>query len=626
MRAAVVVATRELRDRSRFLIIAAGMAFVPFIAGWTLRDHRQIGMAAVAGFLALAYSGVVALMLGISTIGGELTEKRLSFLFARPLSPAAMWGGKAAAALVISLGAFAIIVLPTWLFAHGGWSDMWSERGGAPTTPLYPIVLCTVLFFGGHAVSTMVRSRSARLALDFAFCGLTLFAVVALVRPILGGGAGHTAIQFLIAIGLALLALLAVAPVWQLARGRIDPRRNHAALSTVLWSGVAVILAVAAAYVLWVTSPPLSALTEIYALNQSPTGAWVFVAGQATERGRYPVSYLIQSATGERERLEMPVLGPYAFSPDGRMLVWLENTSVLGELDSKNGDMRERLESAERRKATGAYRLYMRRLEPGAKQVATPLIVPMPGIVQLSDDGSRIAMSVGQRLEVYDVANGRLLAAAQRSGDGYAVTIVFAGPDVVRIVEYRVAPPKIVRISSLDVVRRNLTTVERPAPEKYAAVGFSGDGSRMYLGDESTVLDPGSGAVLARLPIQPETRDAGAMLRDGSLIVTRDSKLFHITADGQIAAEIPIPMPAGHVAGQVGASKILLEGRRGVVIVDLAAKKVSVSPGDVYGPILSLSRSVVPQFTDNATFVGIGRGRKFLLWDARTGAKRPFPG
>ena len=260
MNAAILIATRELRDRSRLFVIALGIALIPFLAALALRQDRQTAMAVVAGILALAYSGVVALMLGVSTIGGELTEKRLGFLFARPLSPVAMWAGKATAALVICLGAFAIIVLPTWLFAHEAWSDLSSERGGGMTA-LRVAGLCAALFFGGHVASTISRSRSARVGLDVAFSVMTLFAVFALLRPLLLVDAGETATSFLIAIGVAVLAVFAVAPVWQLARGRIDPRRNHAALSTVLWSGVAIVLAVAAACVLWLTSAPLSAMS-----------------------------------------------------------------------------------------------------------------------------------------------------------------------------------------------------------------------------------------------------------------------------------------------------------------------------------------------------------------------------
>ncbi|HEV7764596.1 MAG TPA: hypothetical protein VGQ76_06320 [Thermoanaerobaculia bacterium] len=293
MNAAIAIASRELRDRSRLFLIAAVMAVVPFLAALTLREQRQTGIAIVAGFLAVVYSGVLALILGISTIGRELSEKRAAFLFSTPVSPASMWFGKTAAALLICLGAFAIILLPTFLLAHEGSVDTWSSRGA-----LYAIVLCTALFLGGHVASTMFRSRSARIALDVAFLAMTLLAIAALFRPLLRVGAGDVALKLAIAMGSALLATLVLAPVWQLARGRIDPNRNHAALSTVIWSSVAVVLAVAAAYVLWVISPPLSALSGLHALDQSSNGEWAFVSGPTHGRGSFVASYLINTKTG----------------------------------------------------------------------------------------------------------------------------------------------------------------------------------------------------------------------------------------------------------------------------------------------------------------------------------------
>ncbi len=159
MNAAILIAGRELRDRSRLFLIATVLAAIPFIAVLTLQDHRKTGMAMTASFLAVGYAAVVALTLGISAIGRELSEKRTSFLFSKPVSPAAMWFGKTFAAMTICFGAFAIVVLPTYVFARDGWRDLW---GRSDLGALYAIILCAALFFGGHVASTMLRSRSWR--------------------------------------------------------------------------------------------------------------------------------------------------------------------------------------------------------------------------------------------------------------------------------------------------------------------------------------------------------------------------------------------------------------------------------------------------------------------------------
>jgi ABC-type transport system involved in multi-copper enzyme maturation permease subunit len=405
MNAAILIAGRELRDRSRLFLIASALALIPFIAALTLRDQRQTGMAMTASFLAIGYAAVVALILGISAIGRELSEKRGSFLFSKPVSPAAMWFGKTAAAVVICLGAFAIVVLPTYVLARGGWRDLWGRSGlGA----LYAIILCAALFFGGHVASTMLRSRSARVLLDVAFLAIAVFALFAMLRPVVAAGGGAIAIKVIIAIGVALLAVFIAAPVWQLTRGRIDPQRHHLALSTVLWSAVAIILIVAAAYVSWVITPPLDSVTGLCGLDQSPSGDWAFVSGIAPDRGMFMASYLIDTKTGERERLTLPVLSEVQFSADGKLAAWFENDTLLPRFVSPGVDAREIHEAAAATYGTGRFRLYTRRLEPGAKAVATPIALPLPRTVQLSHDGSRVMLDGKQ----FDVATGRAVAAA----------------------------------------------------------------------------------------------------------------------------------------------------------------------------------------------------------------------
>jgi hypothetical protein len=123
----------------------------------------------------------------------------------------------------------------------------------------------------------------------------------------------------------------------------------------------------------------------------------------------------------------------------------------------------------------------------------------------------------------------------------------------------------------------------------------------------------------------------GAMLRDGSTVVTRDSKLHHFDINGAPLAEIAIPAPQAIVMGQLGASKLLLSsggnnaGDWKSFVVDLAARKVeAVTPG-VRGAFAWWGESTVPQFTEDATLVTMEQSRKLVLWDPRTGAKRPFP-
>jgi hypothetical protein len=533
MNAAILIAGRELRDRSRLFLFATIMAAVPFVAALAVRDHRQTGIAMVAMFLAVAYSALVALTLGIA-------EKRETFLFARPVSPAAMWFGKTAAAVLLTLGAFAIVVLPTYLFARDGWRDVW--RGGLA---FYAILLCAALFFGGHVASTMLRSHSSRIVLDVAFAVLAIFAVLALLRPLLAIGGGDVAKTLVFAMSGAMLATLIAAPVWQLARGRIDAKQNHVALSTVLWGAVAIVLAVSAAYVRWVISPPLDSMTNVFALDQSPTGEWVYVGGAAPGRDVVMVSYLIDAKTGERERLPLMPLSRVQFSADGRVAAWMENEALLPPFMSIK-TARDVFENVHRMYGTGSFRLHTRKLVPGAKSEETPLVVPLPTSMQLSPDGSRIALATGNHIEVYEVATARLLGVAPNVDRMY-IAMSFVAPDLLRF-EYRD------ELRELDVAHNKVATV--------------GEAPRNRWSDDSFII--------------------GQLGASRLLLVSPDHLRMRIIerATGKLVQEIKDVRSTPKVGG----------------------------PNDLF----------VPRYPENATFVSVDRERHLVLWDARTGAKRPL--
>lgn len=586
MNAAILIAGRELRDRARLFLVATVMAVVPFLVALTLRDHPQTGMAMVATFLAVAFTAVVALMLGISTIGRDLSEKRASFLFSTPVSPAAIWFGKTAAAVLICVGAFAIVALPTYLFTQRGWNDIWTPRASVAT--LSTIVLCTALFFGGHVASTMLRSRSARVLFDVAFLAVALVAGVAILRPLLAAGAGDVAVKVATAMGVALLATFLLAPVWQLARGRTDAMRNHAALSAVLWAGVAIILTGAAAYVRWVISPPLASVTAVFAVDQSPSGEWVYVSGVAPERGTYMASLLVNTKTGERERLTLPVLSDVGFSPDGRMAAWFENDALLPTLDSHGSMTREYFDAAQRTWGTGTYRLHTRSLVPDAKNVGTPLVVPRPLSFQLSADGSRIALVTGPRVEVYEVATARLLAA-----------------------------------QDLGTFKVGSTTY----PRSIGSMSFATPDALWFdEGDELRQLDVTHKRATTIGHLTPAT---GKLLRDGSSIEARDGRLLHVAADGAVIAEMAIPTPKVFAVGQIGASRLLVQTDgntdRRLLVVNLATKTIEREISGVGSPKTGRPGTILPRYTDDATFIGMDRERRFVVWNARTGAKRLLP-
>jgi hypothetical protein len=231
------------------------------------------------------------------------------------------------------------------------------------------------------------------------------------------------------------------------------------------------------------------------------------------------------------------------------------------------------------------------------------------------------------QLEVYELATGRLLGAAVVA-IGDVRSLMFVTPDRLQVVE---ESAKTLSIRELDLRQRKLTTaVERPLPIGYQGLALTADGSRLFLPRDGAVIDTHTGATLATLPVRPERPFFSTMLRDGSTVVTRDSKLYYADRNGTLIAEIPIPVRQAAVVGQLGASKVLLavtrdKAKQRMLIVDLAARRVQRSIDGLVGPIPTWTDPVLRDYRDDGTFVALDANRKLVLWNARTGARKPFP-
>ncbi|HEX8170242.1 MAG TPA: ABC transporter permease [Thermoanaerobaculia bacterium] len=541
MNTALVIASRELRERSRLLLFCAAFALLPFIAALlpAARADRATTMALVGALVSASIATGTSLALGSSVIGRELAERRLSFYFARPVSPAALWFGKAGASLLVSLLAFAIAVLPVWLVTRGAAGDLWR------TLPLVAGGSIVVLFFVSHAGATMVRSRSMLLALDFVLAVLAAGALFLIVRPIFAGGGVRIAATLVNVTGLAILAVLMIAPVWQLANGRTDIRRNHLALSRALWPAVAVVLLAAGAFGWWVVSPDPADL-RVHALQQAPDGTHLFISGSAASRGDYQASYIVDAASGARRRLDGPPWWSTAFSRDGKVMAWLQPASLIP------GQVLE---------------LHTMRLDGGA-DVATGIVTQTGSAVVLSDDGTRAAVASWQNVSVHDLAARRILAVAPALERRQAVAMYFRTPDVLRIYEssaFRGAGP--LRISELDLRTKHVTVLGQTNVADANSLAVSDDGSRLLLRRTGLLLDGRTGAQIAALP-HGEARAYWSMLADGtSVSAQRAGGAMHVRAfdaSGAPRADVVLPgVRSALVSGSLGDGRVYVAGNRG---------------------------------------------------------------
>jgi hypothetical protein len=523
MRGLTAVLRREIAERRLLLLASPVLGLLPLAAplmsagpagsaGSELRDTAAL-------FLALALSGLSALLLGASVVGADLASRRLAFFFSRPLTGGTVWAGKLGAAAICAWTAGLLALLPARLFdaaangGDGGFLDI-ALRSGPLLAIWFAGVPLTVLI--AHHFGVVLRTRSAWLVLDLA--GAVTVAAIVLwtlrrlqywgalpdplpAAPLVAVGAG--------AAGVALLAASAA----QVIDGRADPVRGHRTLS-LTFAGLALAgaLAFAALAQRWIAIGPLDLDRWSFAAV-APGQAWIALAGPAPGPREYGAAFLLEVGTGRSVRARCAKSAdeilPLAFSADGRSAVWAENQG---------------------RQGTSPGVLVSLALDrAGAMPVPTPIVeAAPPAKLVLSPRGARIATVTGRQVAVYELDSGRLLA-AHTFGDAldWSPTVAFRDEDHLRLLASSdEAPGKHASaVYDLDLASRRLTRlatlpcgwlrVLSPDAERVACNGRSPEAA--------AVFDLASGRQLAEL------RQAGAKVRASYL------------ADGRLALQVRGP-------------------------------------------------------------------------------------
>jgi hypothetical protein len=618
MNHALIVAGREIREKSRLFLLAAILSVMPFLvlALPNVNHDRTAVLAACAAFVSVALLLGLSVLLGVSTIGRELTERRLSFYFARPLSAGSIWGGKVMASLSLALLSFLIAAAPVMIVLSPRAKAMEVEQ--ALRAAVVFMGASIILFFLGHAISTMARSRSAIAGLDIALAALSVMAFYAIVHPA-AIGLGYDVFWFIAPIVLAIVIVLALAPVFQLSRGRTDARRSHAALSLALWSGVAIVIVLAFLAVAWLRGGSPTEFEKLESLEQAPNSSWALVSGSSRSRFNYRTAHFVNTATGERERLRARPWSSIEFSGDGRVAAWLQPHEVFV------GDPE--------------FDLYVRPLTDDARAAWTGIRLQNPKRFELSQDGSRVAVVQNDLLAVYDVKSRDVLASVRSTN---VLTLFFAAPDVVRVIEAhgRKGRDTTLTVRELNIPAKTfVTTGTAQMPATFEAVSFSPDHSRMLVRGTSHILDGRTAAPVATLPVQTKWFSA-AMLRDGTVIdsVSRDGKhhLRVFSRDGAQLHDIVLPgvtwaSPAGQLPdGNVVLSGVgrLANGKRSgqtMFVVDPVRGTIVKTSPDVYGAAMAFrSTSRLRQLGTQQLAAVDGQG-KLVLWNPQSGETAPFP-
>ena len=591
MKTAMIIAAREVREKARLFVVCAALALVPFAATLLPGARGQSGdvLAVVGGFLAAVLGFGIAVTLGASTIVRDLAERRMSFYFTKPVGAPAIWIGKAAAGLFISLTCFAIIALPSALAARKAWAIQWL----GDTEPLVVAALTiVVLFFLSHTMSTIIRSRSPLLALDFLFAIVAVATMYLIVRPLVIGSAIELAKIVLASIGVAIVLVLALAPVWQLVNGRSDIRRSHAALMRFLWPSIAIVLLIAGGAVAWLIRVSPADLVVAH-VDQPRRGTSVIVTGQAPRAVDYHATFVIDRATGRFTRIGTPPWWGSQFSDDGRVHVWLQPIGVF----SLNG------------------------LELHTVRGATGIVMAPSASFVLSSDGARVAITNGKLLAVHELATGKLLASAAGLDPSSRHQIFFVTPDVVRVYEYqhRVDTPVPLRIFELDVRARSIRKLgERMVATTRQAASVSGDGARMFVRGANVIADGRTGETIAEIQAENASSE---MLFDGSVaLITYVGDLSHLRTydrDGALRHDVPITKVRGvWIVGETESGKLILAAHgKTMYVVDLASGAIEQKLEGVRGPMPQWSADPrLMRYAADQEFVGVDTNGKLVVW------------
>ena len=330
MSAWIDVARRELHGRRMLWVAALVLGLLALGAPLLFASDAR---PATAGIIGLLFTAFLAFGVCGNMLGGELAERRLSFYFTRPLSAAAIFAGKLAAAALLAFGGQILIWSPTM---------MTGDQLTDVTLPCAAILaaLTPLLLALGFVAGIVARCRSRWLLVSAALAVLML-ALVAFVAvegvlvwelgwlsraggiALFGGTIGG--------VTLALLAGVAAA----VAYGRTDPVRAHRALSIVAVLALVPIGSAALAASHRALRPRLTDVVSVQVAEGAPTGGWVYVSGSvAFDLGGWQPDFLFNPQTGRSERMGWVMSEP-AFSADGTHAAWVELKNIYDAVARK---------------------------------------------------------------------------------------------------------------------------------------------------------------------------------------------------------------------------------------------------------------------------------------------------
>lgn len=607
MKNALVIAAREFEEKRFIAYAALAFALLPFVLSVipmiNNKSPRDV-IAILSLILGTGFTLGLAVILGASFIGRDLSDGRMSFYFARPVSAPSIWFGKLTASILMIVGCFGFIIVPARLAAGDRhWESTWSVTFNQGA--LFILGVSLALFLIAHVIGTFARSHSPRIALDFAAavgCGVAIYF---LLLPLARGMAYLTLKWLAITLGVIVVLAVLAGGAWQLARGRIDRRRNHAALSQFLWGSMAIALLASAVFVAWIVSVKPRDLTSEIGGERAASGPFAVLFGKAKGHLDYRARFLLNTEDGKTFRLDSQ---PWVvrFSRDGSTAVWPvveKRTASLMRVAS----------------------LWMYK-RGAASPIDTGLTMSW-GDFAVSDDGNRIATFTPGIVSIYDVAQKRTLVSAHLSTERGA-QFVFVSPDLLRVYLGTSTSWKIVEV---DAKTRSVNqTGETPSSEQPGGwVVLDANASRILVHRSKshlmTLNDARTGAIIA--PVGGSDVRTADFLRDGRVVYIDgpDSRhVLHVLAAGSMPQRNVILGASRwpRIVGDDG-QRLVIENDAEVLAIDLGrgvierrAQAIRVMASPEVRTALEPLREVIYLDED----------KHIVAWNPANGAKRMITG
>jgi hypothetical protein len=562
MRAALVVATREVAERARLFPLALAAGLLPLLLpylGWPAAARVRHELALLGAF---AVTTATALLAGGSVVGRDLSERRLGFFLARPLGAFSLWAGKMLGALVLTLATLALASISlVWL----GLPSAIATRRSAATAALAVVALIGL----GHAAGVGYRSRAPWFALD-----LVLAAAAAAWAADLGvRRVAHGFSSPVIVIVALTAAALAAAGAAQVAVGRSDARRGHAVLSLVLWGTMLAGVVALEARTRWLFRPSVADLIFAEVGTSAPQGTWAVVLGPAQGHGAMHWAFLADTATGRHGLLGQAPGQALVFAPNGRRAAWV---SLEGRRSTEG-----HLWVVDLDQATLGPR---NRPLPERREVAIP--------IAFSPDSRRL-LSLERRAVVVTDVSGSGVPLRVALPEGFTAQAAFRDDRHARLFhnDPARADDHTLRILDLDLATGAIAEVGRLATRGNAWVRVSPDGERLIVIDRpdrrpSLALHAVDGARIASLVSEGAAHGVQAdFLADGRIALVQQDpgpvlRVFSPTGDAEQTIALGGRSPSVTLGGEVAPGRLVV-GLGGparhpgeAVLVDLAAGRV----------------------------------------------------